>query len=505
MRDLNVTSLPRYRIAASLFVPALVAVIMSGAGPSEQAAFAQGHAQPPPSSGPGPMSRPGMGPGMGPGLGPQRPIPGQADPAGVGPVQELKINPVKLPDNFSPPPTKHEIMDLDEPPVPKDELEKLKKDLSKYQSVLRNAKSSDADKVLLRLWLRYRLGVMCLRENRSNLAKLHEEFLKELTNIVASVPELKGTQVKDFRQIVLQELLIQATPLLTTQNFYVRLHIALLIGELNLTEENSKLGLKLDAFTPGLDTLIKVIADDKQPDAIKVVAVNGIVRLLRLGNAPFNVRTSVAEVLVSELVKKRGHSWYQMRLAGAMAAVDVNLDQARKPFVVDALMAVLADDERTWSVRAESARSLGRVPLPGSVNPTTVTRAVAAFALKLAKAAQQAPPQNANDPRWKGEFIRVYLAFQPLNAEDLMADKKTKAGLLNNAQAAAKPAYDLIISLVVAILHGQRLTVQQVQTLEAWVSPSPPGAQPAQSANQPKTTQEDSKLAEPMTAGAGRK
>lgn len=426
------------------------------------------------------------------GMNPTGPIPGQADPnAAAGPFQELKIDPVKLPDGFTPPPVKSEIMELDDPLLQKDELDKLRKDLSKYQQVLRNARaSSDADKALLKMGLKYRLGMMCLKENRQQLAKNHEDLLKEL-NSIASAPELNASTVKSFRQLVLQELLSQASPLLTTQNFYVRLHIALLIGELNLTEESARQGLKLEAFTPGLEELIKVITDDMQPDAVKVVAVNGIVRLMKLGNPPFPLRTAVAQALVSQMGLKTGHPWYQMRLAGALSIVDVNTDQAGKPFVVNVLTSVLADPARTFAVRAEAAKSLGRVPLPSSVKASDVTQAVAAFALQLAKAAQQSPQQK-DDPRWKGEFIRVYLAFQQLDANDLLADKKSKAGLLNNSQAAAKPAYDLIVPLVAAILHGKRLTVPQVQSLEGWVAGQTPNG--AKSPSEPKST-------EPVTVG----
>jgi hypothetical protein len=159
--------------------------------------------------------------------------------------------------------------------------------------------------------------------------------------------------------------------------------------------------------------------------------------------------------------------------------MDVDLVQG-KPIVVDVLKAVLADDKREWTVRAEAAKSLGRVPLPAACNPPSVPKAIAAFALKLAKAAQQSPQTKGEEPKWKSEFFRVYLAFQQLDANDLMADKKSKAGLLNNPQAAAKPSYDLIVPLVAAILQAQRLTVQHVQALEAFVKPTeaPPTEKP---------------------------
>jgi hypothetical protein len=427
-----------------------------------------------------------------------------ADPNAKGPAQELKIDPNALPENYSPPPAnKDEIMTKEVRLAELDEIDKLRKEqLAKYQNVLRKPVAGDAEKALIKAGIRYRLAVMCLQKNRPELSKLHDDLLRDM-NSAGSVPEgANGATVKAYRQMVLQELVNQVTPMLANQNFYVRLHLVILLGELDLTREDSKLAFKLEAFAPPCDPLVKVISDPQQPEAIKVAAVNGLVRILRLGNPNVLLRTKVAEGIVAELKGNKTHSWYQMRLAGALSVVDIDLDQGRKPFVVDTLKAVMGDDEREMSVRAEAAKSLGRVPIPAAANPPTVTRAVAEFALKLAKKAQQQPQTRADDPKWKSEFFKVYLAFQQLDSNDLMADKKSKPGLLNNPAATAKAAYDLIVPLVAAILHGQRLTVQQVQNLEAYLGP--PNGQ-AQTANQakPAETKGSTEPSSPMALGAG--
>ncbi len=479
---MTVTSLPVRSRIASVSRFACLTIVSLGLA-VDQVAFAQpGGAH---GSSGGPMRGPGPGsampgpPGRGGPLSPVNPnIPGAANPNALkGRPTELKIDSETLPKDFAPPAAKAEVMDLDQPLAMQDEIDKLKKDLAKYQTVMRTAKSSDADKVLIRNGIRYRLALMCLKKNRLELSKLHEDLTRDL-NSAASAPEAANANaIRSFRQIVMQEIVSQAGPLLVTQPFHVRLHIALLLGELNITEENPRFALKLEAYSPVCEPLLQVISSPDQPEGVKIVAVNGLARNLRLGNANVTVRTKVAQALVSELSNKKAHSWYQMRLAAALAAMDVDLVQG-KPIVVDVLKAVLADDERTWTVRAEAAKSLGRVPLPAACNPPSVTKAVAAFALKLAKAAQQSPQTKGDESKWKGEFFKVYLAFQQFDATDLMADKKSKAGLLNNPQAAAAQAYSLIHPLVAAILQAQRLTVQQVQALEDWVKPVPSQAKP---------------------------
>ena len=93
----------------------------------------------------------------------------------------------------------------------------------------------------------------------------------------------------------------QAAPLLDNQNFYVRLHIAILLGQLDLTDENSKLGFRQEAFVPAAVPLVKFLANPAQPESIKVPVVNGIVRILRLGSPNVVERTNIASAIISHL------------------------------------------------------------------------------------------------------------------------------------------------------------------------------------------------------------
>jgi hypothetical protein len=424
-----------------------------------------------------------------PGGQPRGPIPGEANPNAIkGPAIELKSEPEKLPPNFKPPAVKDKLMDLEQPLALPDEIDKLKKDLPRFGTVLRTALSTDADKAVIKNGIRYRLAVMCLQKNRLELSKLHETLLRDLDSAAqAPAGNANATTIRAFRQMVLQELVTQVTPLLTSQGFHVRLHMAILLGELNITEETSKYNLKQEAYAPACEPLIQVISSPDQPEGVKVAAVNSIARILRNGNPNVAIRTKVTQALVAELGNKKTHPWYQMRLASTLASSDIDQDQG-KPIVVNALKAVVTDDERTMAVRAEAARSLGRVPIPASAGPSSVTQAIAAFALKLAKAAQQSPQQKADDPKWKSEFFKVYLAFQQQDGNDVVSDaKKSKAGLLNNRDAGAKPAYDLIVPMVAAILHGQRLTAAQVQALETYVNPGGNNTQPVSAPAAPAT------------------
>lgn len=440
------------------------------------------------------MGQGGMGPSRGPATGrggTGRPIVAPIPPAKKG--EELKIDSETLPPGFNPPVEKDPVMEIDKPLMMPDEIKSLSKDLPKYQSSVRAGRYGDADKELIRNGIRVRLAKMCLKENRAQLSALHEEFLREIRS-AASVPD-NPKMIKDFRQFFLTEFLNQATPLLETQNFYVRLHIAILIGQLDLTEDLPQYNTKQEAFVPSYIPLVKVLNDPGQHEAIKVAAANGLLRILRQGNPDVKVRVQIAQGLISELKNKKSHPWYQMRLTGALGFVDVDLDTQRQPFIVNMLKQILADDDRSWQVRAEAAYALGRVPLNPACNPPSIPREIGAFTLKLAKEAQQDPPKNERDPKWRAEFIKVYLAFQQKDKDDLMADKRTKAGLLNNQAASARSVYDLIVPMCAAVFHGQRLTVQQVQALQAHVGAAPAGNAenlPAPQVNDPSKSSNNS-------------
>ena len=378
-----------------------------------------------------------------------------------------------LPADYVPPKEKNPLADLDMPIASPDELEKLKKEDGKFQPVLNKAQSDDASKAVIRNGIRYRLAQMCQAENFKieNLHKLYEMRVKlrsYLNNAGSAAKDLKPDDLKKFRLFVMQELVKQATPLLEN-NLYVREQVVILMGlELELVQEDTRKAVSAEAFTPAFDPLVKTILDPKQPESVKLLAVNALTRILKIGTPNVNERTRIAEALIAELAKPGTHWWYQMRLSGALGSVA--LDQLKQPIVVTALKDVVSDPKRTWTVRAEAAKSLGRIPLPPASDPSSVVRAIADLALQLAKAAQQKP----EDPQWKTAFWKVYLAFMPLDAKDTDATKTIKAGLLNNvtASGAAKVPYGLIVPMVSAILKDLRLTAAQLSALEAWLKPA---------------------------------
>ena len=401
-----------------------------------------------------------------------------------GPAAALVIDPEALPPNYTPPKDRNPLLDLDMPIALPDELEKLKKEDGKFQGVLNKAESDDAGKAVIKAGIRYRLAQMTLKENYQAenskkqpyfITTLRNNLRRDLNGAASAARHLKPEAIKEFRRNLMLEFVKQAAPLLEN-NLYVRIQVVILMGELELVSGDASKGIATEAFTPVFDTFVKVILDPKQDVSVKIAAVNGLTRILKIGTPNVIERTRIAEAVISELdsvnaADRPSEGWYELRLVGTLGSAA--LDQLKQSIVVTALKKVVSDPKRSWTVRTEAAKALGRVPLPPASNPASVVFVVGEMALQLSKAAQQAPA----DPQWKSAFWKTYLAFWPVDANEKDVMKANKAGLLNNPVVAggAKAASAHITPLCATILKGGRLTAAQLQALEAWVAANAPG------------------------------
>lgn len=404
-----------------------------------------------------------------------------------------------LPAGYKAPADVPELMLLDLPLSSEEELTRFeKKELKAYKSALRGREGLGNDKKdLIRRGLKYQLHLMTLKDNQRNLAKLRNDLVYQQ---LRSAGELLGKpeEIREFRRFVLTELLKLAEPLLEN-NQLVRLHVAILLGELDLTETDTNKGLTYEAFAPAAELAAKVLADPKQPIEVKIAAAHSATRALKYGQPSVEIRHKVARAAVGELANNKTFYWYQMRLAECLSVIDAPLDlQTRKPFIVQALLGALNDKERHWHVRAEAARALGRVTLDPQVDISGLVRDVTRLAHELAKAWQAKP----GDLQLEHALFRVYLAFKAYDGNDKDAARRNRGGLLNNpsAAAAAQEPYTLIVPLVNAAINNQQITADQVQNVEKWLDKSKPAA--ANTASQQKQLSESPSA--PVSNGGNR-
>ncbi|MBI1346112.1 hypothetical protein GC163_07465 [bacterium] len=383
-----------------------------------------------------------------------------------------------LPTDYKPPPAPPEMMTLEAPLLTEAQMENWKKIKSRYSSMVRGSSdlTSAADKQLLEEGLKYRLYIMTLKDQLDK-RELHDRRLElTSTDLQTAGKLLKPQDVRKFRQTICEAIVRLTEPLLKN-NFYVRLQAVTLLGELDLIVEDTPRNLKHEAYTPACEPLVTVLLDPEQPEAVKIAAARSIIRLMRYSQAPAELRQKVASAAISEFNRPGTHFWYQMRLAEVLSTIDSPVDlSTRKPFIVTALQNALRDPKRDVRVRAEAARSLGRVPLDPSVDISSVMRDIMALAQQMAAAQQQSP----NQPIWKQVFFDLYLAFKQVDSNDRTPDKKSEGGLLNNPAAStlAKQTYPIIVPMVNDVLNDRQIKAPDVQKLQEWLAQNAPKAPP---------------------------
>ena len=154
--------------------------------------------------------------------------------------------------------------------------------------------------------------------------------------------------------------------------------------------------------------------------------------------------------------------------------VAVDAGNNGKPFVIDLLISIMKDTNRSWVVRTKACYALGRVPIPAAIKAEDLVTAVSDCALQLAKDASAKP----NNPMWKSCFWDVYLTFKPDGTKDkdgkdkdLDAEKKGLGGLLARMKPAAQRAYDIILPIARDVIHGKAPDAGDVKNLSEFVAP----------------------------------
>ena len=383
------------------------------------------------------------------------------------PVKMENPDPEWLPPWFKAPPEPLEIMGHEQPIVGKEELAKLKKDRDKLSKALRDCDLSPAGRAIISGGIRYKLAQMTLRESRNDLPKLHKQLVQDLTvdtgiGNPATTPANKLATAQYAADEVLKQI-----PELIKNNFYVRLHAVAILSELDFPPSHVLLLQVIQA---------KDIKDDPiegQPEAIKIFAVNGLIRILKFTPIAVKDRNIIAHAVIEELKNSKSFPWYQQRLIEVLRHTTIPVDPGdnNRPFVIESLLAVIQDPERTWEVRSFACRALGRVPVPASVNPDDIAASIAEFALDLANAAAA----NLNNPQWKWCFWNVYLAFKPEGTKDKTgkdldqdAEMKNPGGLLARFKSPLTP-YNRIVPIVRDILHDKAPDPQDVKNLSDFV------------------------------------
>lgn len=417
----------------------------------------------------------------------------------AGPVQaQPAVDPkTGLSADYEPPRDPHPLMEIEKNLLTPEERKEFKRDLKKYQTRLRNGDLRDETaRTETRNGVRQRLNEMTQATNRKRLTKLRKDLTFGDLYTAGKFLQ-KENLILEYRRKLLQ-IIVEETQKLLDNNYYVRLQAALILGELNEVEEDVGKDIKSVAFAPGSKPLCKVLLDPEQPEAVKIVSVLSLIRILHQGNPNVEQKREIAQAVVSELKRTDTSAWYQTRLAESLAYNDVSLDLNREPFVYNVLMAVVKDKERELRPRVQAAWSLGRVPLEKGVDIPRMVVDITALGHDLALAKNETPQL----PVWRRCGLVLYLAFEKKDDNDLSAKRDQKGGLLNNpsTKTEAGEAFKKLVPVLRELIADKNATIDQVQELEKWLQQKGWKSPPAEKnpANSGGGTQQDTTIAKPQ-------
>lgn len=426
-----------------------------------------GMARPPSSAG-------GMPGGMG---GPRTMGPGGKKPAAKSKKKEEDVDRTTLPPGYQiPPEPTEEFTTTDEcTDDPFDGLSKPDRaqKFAKYRDALVRGKflNEKDEKKLIDEVVRSRLCEMTKKQARDDnrVAFWRLELTKELRATPA-----KGVQ-KEVRQYILQSIAKQA-PMLFTYNILARINGAILLGELNESEEE---GASVPAvpYIPAYEPLITLLNDEKQHGGVRALAVKGLVRIANDKDIKVDTRHQIVETLIARTNSSAGYAeWLQLRLVDSFAEIKILYSRDKKPYVAQALAQVLVDVNRPWSVRAQAAYAIGRLPYDRDVDLTLLAYEV----VKLGRQMGDAYLKDPAPPHWKVYFMRVYLAFKPADdAEDrgkdggLLKQVETKGAFASHKKS-VQEAYQQLLPLVERALKGTAGVKEAVTKMDAWLVANPP-------------------------------
>ncbi|MED5401422.1 MAG: hypothetical protein VX669_13620 [Planctomycetota bacterium] len=261
------------------------------------------------------------------------------------------------------------------------------------------------------------------------------------------------------------------------QNFHVRLNVAYLLGELVVRKGDPAKGIPAARYTDAAYPLCDVINEPRQLDAIKVVAVRGLVRLMQTGqpDAPYDLRLRVAECFVNQLkrpfqrdpVRQRvdhhlQHIWYQEVLVEGLAGVGIMVNKQAQPFVEIELAGVMADPNRHFLARTAAAKAIGRAPL-AAFDDGLRSYQLVELAGQMAAAYNKSP----NSGFWPRCYQQLYFAFKAVNKDEVTPAGKP-AGLLGQVSTARlQDAYRQVVPLVAHVIVQPTVAADGKQYFQA--------------------------------------
>jgi len=399
---------------------------------------------------------------------------GEAEPSDVFNEEEKKSD-TGLPETFVAPADVPPEIEIEDELLTQEELVELPRTLMKasfQRSVVLKGVLNNETRELIKDGVRYYVHLLSMRENRRSLDDVTEDILRLVGWAAAQQPN--ESQKREFRRFLLEQIVDRASELLDG-NFHVRINAALLLSQLDIVERSRN--TRPEAFAPAAEPLVGVLADEKQPVAVKLVAANGLRRIASYGSLSTNQKIAIADAAIRDLGKMESHWWYQSVLLETLGALDQIHDLERSPFILQALVQVMTDPRRSWIVRSEAAKALGRARVDAQVNIGLVAYEIVRLTRQIAAARAQKPGEFY----WDWCFWNLYLAFNPVDSEERLRDAgllvKVQNATLRQHQNKVREAYNMVLPLAQKVLNPKTESAigeAETKLLDDWLRQNQP-------------------------------
>lgn len=230
---------------------------------------------------------------------------------------------------------------------------------------------------ILRAGLNYRvfqLSEQSIQQNQIDLENALKTIRREISQAGSGINNAQ--QQLQFRELMFKEMLPLLRQLLKN-NLIARSCAIEILPDMEVVR-NGPQG-RITMFDQVDDVLVEVLNDPKQPNAIKLRALNSITNYLQKLNAIPQIQMSFAKAIDAQLKLPYTSVPYQEFLLVALEEITAAREVVapKRPLVFETAVSVMQDPKRNLGIRCHAAAVLGRAGSDAQINMEPLAWAVA--------------------------------------------------------------------------------------------------------------------------------
>jgi hypothetical protein len=364
--------------------------------------------------------------------------------------------------------------------------EKLKSEYTKeqvaryFRTAMNNGNLAGNDADVIKKFVKFQVYSMTVPEDRNKLRSYRLAITKTHIDGYSNASPAKD--------LYLREVCLRCKELLDN-HLTVRIQATMTLVELNTDKGNLVKGTPPTPYTNHMDILLGILNDKTQHQAVKIQLVTGIERICSLGRS-FGIpqtkdRYELTIGLLNELQpENKYHWWYKKNILRCLPEMTIIYDAtSKKPIVTEMLIKFMRDKQEDKLVRAEAARSLGRIQLDSNHNIDVIVAEIVKFGLEMGIAYNQ----NLTDITYRDVLWSTYLAFHPENADE----QKKQYGLLEQvnkvtlagSKTVVENGYEQILVIINSVFNeytpgpgkaGKPIDPNKLKAVSEWLKANPP-------------------------------